>query len=472
MRKLRGEVTIFLAMILGLILILLGVFMESITVALDRSYARGAADLAIESVFAEYHTTLLQDFHIFAIEATYESGSYSILNLKERLEFYGVDNMEWEVTQLQLLSDSNGASYEEQILTYMKESKGISTVEGLFESGETWETQRIEGEALEEESWKESELWTEETTTVETSMEETTTEESDTEAEAMEYVEGLDFLYETPILNLVVTDTSRLSEGSVSLSSLPSVRTLEEGVSSYAIESDSETWSSLLVSEYILEHFHIATEYLNSETLSSQEGLLYEVEYILGGKESDKENLESVVNQIVLLRTGVNYTCLNQSTIKKGEVQVLALTMATAMGNPALSEVLEQVLLVAWAYGESIMDVRSLLQGNSISLIKEEGDWQLSLSGLFNLGDSTGAVTQETSQEGLSYEDYLRILLYLEGEDNEVMRSLDMIEERLQNQYGFSYFQVDYCVTQLKYNHTATLADEYTYQFPVAFTYR
>ena len=43
----------------------------------------------------------------------------------------------------------------------------------------------------------------------------------------------------------------------------------------------------------------------------------------------------------------------------------MALALATAVALPMLEPVVKQVLLAAWAFGESVMDLRSLMSGKT-----------------------------------------------------------------------------------------------------------
>lgn len=44
-------------------------------------------------------------YGIFALEGSYETGSYSEELLKERLAYYGASGMDLEITRIQLLTD-------------------------------------------------------------------------------------------------------------------------------------------------------------------------------------------------------------------------------------------------------------------------------------------------------------------------------------------------------------------------------
>src|SRR5699024_11375654 len=63
-------------------------------------------------------------------------------------------------------------------------------------------------------------------------------------------------------------------------------------------------------------------------------------------------------------------------------------------------------LLAAWAYGESIMDLRALAAGKKVPAIKTKETWKLSLSNLLKLGTSEDAGTDSGEDDGTDYEDY------------------------------------------------------------------
>ena len=61
-----------------------------------------------------------------------------------------------------------------------------------------------------------------------------------------------------------------------------------------------QTAQKALFCEYIREHFNCFTEKKRETVLD------YEMEYILGGKKNDRDNLSHVVTELVLLRIGMN----------------------------------------------------------------------------------------------------------------------------------------------------------------------
>ena len=52
---------------------------------------------------------------------------------------------------------------------------------------------------------------------------------------------------------------------------------------------------------------------------------------------------------------------LQGSSTKKAEAEAMALTLCSLLAVPAITQAAAQVILLAWAYGECLMDVRALL---------------------------------------------------------------------------------------------------------------
>lgn len=135
------------------------------------------------------------------------------------------------------------------------------------------------------------------------------------------------------------------------------------------------------------------------------------------GRESDKGNLETVAKKLVMLRFVPNYIYLQTSSTKQAEARAAAGTLCTLLAVPAVTEAAAQGILLAWAYGESVMDVRSLLDGQKAAITKDDTNWQLSLSGLMKLGTDEDTGTGMDVQDGMGYKDYMRMLLFLEGKE-------------------------------------------------------
>ncbi len=173
----------------------------------------------------------------------------------------------------------------------------------------------------------------------------------------------------------------------------------------------------------------------------------------------------------MLLRFVPNYVHLQGSSAKKAEAEALALTLCSLLAVPAVTEAAAQVILLAWAYGESLVDMRSLLKGGKVPLVKSEDSWQLSLSGLMKLGQGEDVNDGKDTGSGLPYKEYLRMLLFLEKEEDIGMRALDIIEQNLRLEHGLAFFKADQCISKIEVKSTCNLRRGITYRFTTYFGY-
>ena len=127
------------------------------------------------------------------------------------------------------------------------------------------------------------------------------------------------------------------------------------------------------------------------------------------------------------------------------ECTSLASALVGATLIPGLVEALKQVLLLAWAFAESVLDVRMLLNGKRTAFYKDSSTWKLSLSRALDLGSLSDFDEQEDAH-GLMYQDYLGVLLTLTGREKKIMRSLDAVEGVIREKSGGQWFYTDQCV--------------------------
>ena len=132
----------------------------------------------------------------------------------------------------------------------------------------------------------------------------------------------------------------------------------------------------MLSSEYILWKFPCYT------SKEKKEGLQCQVEYVLCGKNSDQDNLAGTVNRLLALREAANLVYLAKDAQKQGEMEAMAGVIAASFGVPAAMPVVKMALAVCWAFAESILDLRELLDGGKVALFKTAESWQLSLEQL------------------------------------------------------------------------------------------
>ena len=136
----------FLSMALILIVSFILGIIEITVIHTSKNMSRLETDRAVFSLFGEYNRNLLEDYHVFSIEGTYETGNFSEDRLIGRMHYYGTGNTDHEVTGIQFLTDNRGQAFREQVLAYMEECYGIGLIREFTGSTEQWEQQCVQGE--------------------------------------------------------------------------------------------------------------------------------------------------------------------------------------------------------------------------------------------------------------------------------------------------------------------------------------
>ena len=455
-RQCRGEVTAYLSLIFLLLITFVAGLMESASIQMAKNYRRADMNRAMECMFAEYQKELLEEYEIFAIDGSYETGQYSEENLTDRLEFYGAGNMKHKIERIQFLTDHGCSLFYDQVAAYMEDGYGIDAMEELVGQTPQWGHQEEKGEGYLEEERKQNE-----------ELEALLGEQQGELPSENNPIEHVGNLKQSPVLNLVMPKERQVSEKKIALKETPEFRTLNQGYGEFSdVAEETGTLSALLFGEYLLEHF---TAYTDEERSGALE---YELEYILAGKGSDQENLEHVVNKLMLIRYVPNYAYLQTNAEKKAEAKALALTLCSLLAVPAITEAAAQVILLSWAYGETVMDLRSLLGGSRVPLVKDDMSWQLSLSSLMSLGTEEDVNEGKDTTGGMDYRDYLRMLLFLEGKEARGLRTLGMIEQNLRKESGLTWFKADLCVGRMELWTECRLRREIQYRFPTYYGYQ
>ena len=175
--------------------------------------------------------------------------------------------------------------------------------------------------------------------------------------------------------------------------------------------------------------------------------------------------MEEVVKKILPIRLGINYAYLLTDEVKKMEAEVLALSLCTLLTVPGITEVVKHAILLAWAYGEGIVDLRALVAGEKVPVVKTKENWSLQLSALLEIKEQGVPKRNQDNQEGMGYRDYLKGLLILEREETLSMRALDLIEKNL-------HLRADQCIMRLEIESVCTLRRGIQYEFSTYFGYQ
>jgi hypothetical protein len=232
------------------------------------------------------------------------------------------------------------------------------------------------------------------------------------------------------------------------------------GIDSFT--NSNEIAKYLIFQEYLSDHFMNFNKDDIEKELKNQK---YELEYILMGKSTDYDNLKGVVTKILLTRIMMNLISLISNSQKSGEARVLALSLVGFTGLPALISITKTMILVIWAFVESLVDVTAMLYGFEIQFYKNSNNVQVELNDLYHIDKSyiknkANNIKEVKSLMGLSYKDYLKMFLYIESHENKVYRSLDLIQLNLQAKYEETFY-IKNCLYGLGMNTRLQLKKEF-----------
>lgn len=464
MKQHKGSITVFALLAMLLVMATLFSLLEFGRFHQIKKLAKLQTESAVESAFAAYSSHLWQEYHLLGCEKqriseiVQTSGNSRQNSSLGRRNLFLFQVKDAELEEYTLLTDGNGTAYIQAVASYMKTHILYETVNEMLNQYENvkhimqnngLDISTIDTALEELEKAKQQNVPSEETN----KSYGTSIQYSKNQKEKKENIlTEIQKLQKKGILELVLKDTESVSEQTISLADAVSSRILEEG--SQTLEE--VTWvDKIWLQQYVLS----AMSYFGNQKESHS--MSYEIEYLLGGKAQDYENLKAVVTQLLLIREAANFLYLMSDVSKVEEAAVLAGVIAGFSQNPLLVEAVKSGILAAWAFGESILDVRALLQQKKIPLIKNESLWTLQLENLTDI--SEGFLMAKESDGGLSYKDYLGILLLLAPEKEIAMRGMDLQEVTLQNLYKNPEIRMDNFVIKAKVKVSYT----YSFIFPL-----
>lgn len=444
---------VFLSLIFLLLLVLVGAVVESASIQISKNEKRADASRAVESIFAEYQRDLLEQYAIFGLEGSYESGNMSEENVLNRLIFYGAENNDIDIIAIRYLTDHNGQEFYRQAVEFQKMKAGISAAESLLGKNSEWKEQEYLAKSYEKEDEKTDGLLQQ---ILGTEKQELSSENNP--------LEWLKTLKSEAFLGIVMPKDSVISDTVLKPEQLVSKRSRREGRGSL-YEKTEDTGDAVFFNLYLLERFG------NVKNKKDSTYLKYELEYLLAGEMSDAENLENAMRKLCNVRFGINYAYLLSDFEMQAEAEVLAGTISALAAVPGLTPVMKQAILLTWAYGEAMLDVRTLLEGEKVPILKTEETWKLSVDNLIDITDIGLPENVQSSEKGLSYEEYLQLVLLAEKKETLTMRALDLIELNLINGHGKNFFRADACVTGAKFEVTCPIRRNINYRFQMEYQY-
>lgn len=489
-----GYLTVFLALVLTILISFLLTLIEGARYSTLQFESECVTEIGLNSIFGEYHRELLRQYNLFSIDCSYltayAGNSNTERHLKEYIDrnisnenvflgdylyrdFLGMETENVEILKMTLLSDDEGAVFRKSAVNAVKDDIGLALLEDVKEWVQEVEVNGFNDNHLEEQKQEidreiEEEIrkireYNEEKKKKEkknkTKKEENKDEEEEKYEEYKSPTAFLDEMRKKGILSLVLPENATLSGKRINTGELIGSRLRQGNVSMGNLSVGEETKlqeveERFLFQEYLLKYMgHYGAE-------QDEKSLAYQLEYLIGGKDDDMGNLLAVANRICLLREASNAGYLFSDREKSGQAEVLATLLSLLTGAPETKDLIKTSIILGWAYAESVYDVKMLLAGGKIPLVKDDETWHFSLENALNLW-SEGA----DCKKGLTYEDYLRTLLMLSDLDQLTLRAMNLVEADVRRTDQNRFFRLDACLTALEAK--VTINSRYGYSFEI-----
>lgn len=451
----KGQTTVLFSLIISVLFLFTLTALEVGRIYMSKVKIRAVVHSTQSSILADYNSELFERYHLLFMDPTY--GTDSEAALEERVTDYlecslngekgeGNGIYEFCVEEISLadkkgILDDNMEQLKDQIVEYEKTAGVINKAKDLGD--------RLEGKTGNIESAaRETEINGVEMAGENASNNTENNSEGNTDMEVTDPRDTLQKVLKLGMLSFLLPADCGISKKEYDFQAAPSAQYAEQVekekdssfqdigfLKSFLKESaKEESYTNLEKQAAFIDY--ASSNFSNCVGQKETSVMKCELEYILKGKSNDYDNLEGVINEIVWLRMPINYVYLLSDTEKKSEALTLAAAICTATGTEAFIEVVKYLLLGCWAYGETLSEMKTLLAGEKIPYIKTRENWNTDLK---NLGAGTSSKKVET---GLSYEDYLMILLAKKGEKKQntcYARMLDVIELNLrENDPDFS----------------------------------
>lgn len=467
----KGSITVFAALSIMLVAQLLFTLLEAARNIEFYRVLQMNTDSALESMFADYVFPLWDDYRILGAAAADSSGQLSFNNREAMLRdvsnsslgsksgslgltgsnLLAADTVDIVFEEYLLLTDQGGRVFQAAVTSYMKHNLVYETAKTIYSNYEAVRDMRDsygdQGSSITDalaaiESAKESEDGAPPLSRKGTAQDGGFQEpDRDTEDNLLTSVVETQ---KTGILALVLPEKDSVSGARIDLDQTVSHRALCEGTASEKVSGD--WYDQVLLNQYLVTYLSDYTDGADNR------GLNYELEYLIGGKAEDKANLRIVTAEILAIREALNLASLAESPGKQAEALSMAMALAGATANPVIVEAVKYGILAAWAYAESVLDLRTLLQGGKIAVCKSDYDWTSNLSAVPSL--LSGWSQAKSSERGLTYRDYLGLLLFFHGSDRLAMRAMDVQEAAVRLKPGYENFRMDCLVCGTKVSVT------------------
>lgn len=464
---LEGQITVFVLMLFMLVVSILFAQYQSALYYVCRADAERAARISVDSMLAGYQRPLRDRYQILAVDGGFGKKEFKKEWIENQLKIVFEENMQGSLikTLVNEISIPDGAMYTmliENDWDFFLREINLNREDALLTEGvqyilDTWKQENDKASLSFQQKRYEAE-------NAQDFSQENEEEMIDRSIENVQDPrEGLMSIWNKGILEAACPENFNISEKCISIEDVSFPEAIENVGTWIDFKDDSSVqnllykWDEILkpdfgiqevkndlaVQAYIQEVFrHALTD--ESELPRETSALAYEIEYFIGGHETDTENMKIVLWKLLAIRTVFNLSYLMTSAKKHEQVMATATGLSTVLLIPQFTEVVAFVLKVVWAFAEALSDCRTLLNGGKIPLMKNNETWYLSWNQMLQL--NAGTLDGNLGNEGLDYASYLQILCVFTEREAKYRRMTHIMEKNIRLYPGYENFYMKNCV--------------------------
>lgn len=447
-RKQQASLTVFLSMTIIMIVSLILSLVEVVHFMILKSNVEAISQIGIESSFADYNRLLYEDYGILAVDTGYCKQGMDLEKMETRIRGYLQDNLSYEGTsfikaginevkilEYGLLIDSYGAAVIKEAAKDTAYSIPQSLLTELNATGALVDADSFDNSQANEllnNSLKEIDENKDEPKSDNSLQSNLSKEDQRLLAENGNPIKSALEWKKKSVLAQII-DTSSISNKAIVGYDLPSKRNFYTGNSPVNLSVNS--MEKVLYSQYL------KTRFSSYRSRIHDKGINYEWEYVINGKDSDMANLEATVVKLLATREVANLTFLSGDVTKQAEAEAISVAICAGLALPVLVEPIKWGIIAAWAYLESVLDVRLLLNGGKVSPVKNSAEWTSNILMFPNYINTQ--IMARDSGSGMDYEDYLMIMTMLTSTKNLGLRSLDVFEDALRSSEDYREIRIE-----------------------------
>lgn len=242
-----------------------------------------------------------------------------------------------------------------------------------------------------------------------------------------------------------------------SISTLLSMNTLSDALT--AVKSGAEELlRKVLLLSYVNDNF---TEYLAKDYKSV---LMYEKEYIINGKPSDIENINSIISKILMIRLAMNFLYLITDSTCKGKAETAAIAMVGFTGFPILVSIVKYIILAAWAGEGALVETTAIMKGLKVPLIVTRDNISVAFEEIVTMTKAKIKEKAEKIKGGrlmAGYKEYLCMFLLMTSDEKLCYRSMDLIQENIRSLYDDNFYMAN-CIVAYKTDTKYMLSEKFS----------